>query len=118
VEIALGLFSDSVAGPGEVIGAGGSLIEYFRDRIFASPPFGPANARELIGRLALGAVLKGARGRSPADIEQLANVVSNFSLLCAGLSDRLVEIDVNPIIVTPTAAVAVDGLVVSGDSAN
>jgi hypothetical protein len=44
--------------------------------------------------------------------------VSNFSLLCAGLSDRLVEIDVNPIIVTPTAAVAVDGLVVSGDSAN
>ena len=112
VEMALGMFTDPTAGPVMVLGPGGTLVELFDERGFAIPPVDPGRAGRLLAGLRIQRVLEGVRGNPAADIDALARALSRFSLLCAALGDRIVEIDINPLIVGPRGAVAVDGLVV------
>ena len=48
VELALGMFTDPTAGPVVVVGPGGTLIEYFDERVFAIPPFDIDTAKDLV----------------------------------------------------------------------
>ena len=95
-----------------VVGPGGTLIEYFDERVFAIPPFDVDTAKDLLGRLKFFRVLEGARGNRGAHLDSLTQALSRFSVLCAALSDQISEIDVNPLIAGPNGVVAVDGLVV------
>ena len=117
VEIALGMFRDAAAGPVVVVGPGGTLVEYFDDRVFAIPPFDAGTAKRLLARLKFSRMLEGVRGKPAADLDSLAQALADFSVLCAELSDDIAEIDINPLIAGPGGVVAVDGLVVSASSA-
>ena len=52
------------------------------------------------------------RGAPPADVGALARAVARLSVLAVELGDSVAELDVNPVIVSPTGCVAVDALVV------
>ena len=95
-----------------LVAAGGILIELLHDRALAFPPFDESGARRLIDRLQMRPLLDGVRGAPAADIDRLAHAVSRLSVLAADLGDRLAELDVNPMIVSPDGCVAVDALVV------
>jgi hypothetical protein len=112
VELALGMFTDATVGPVVVLGPGGTLVEYFDERLFAIPPFGTAKAKELLARLRFSRVVAGARGRDAVDLDGLAETVAAFSVLCATLSEQIAEIDVNPLLASSSGTVAVDGLIV------
>lgn len=112
VEMMLGLQRDPDFGPVVLLGFGGIHAEILKDAVFALPPFDAAEARRLIGRLRLRPLLDGVRGAPAADIDALAEAVARFSALAAALGDRVEAIDVNPILVLPHGAVAVDALVV------
>ena len=58
-------------------------------------------------------MLKGVRGASPTDIDALLHAVVQFSLLAESLRTSISEMDVNPILVSTSGAVAVDALVVA-----
>ncbi len=111
VELALGMIDDPQFGPLVTVGAGGTLVELLSDRKVALAPFGPATARRMIDGLALRRLLDGYRGGPAVDIDRLAAAISNFSVLAAGLSGRLAEIDINPLLAGPKI-MALDALIV------
>jgi acyl-CoA synthetase (NDP forming) len=111
-ELALGLIRDAALGPLLVIGAGGVLIEIFSERAVVLPPVTRVSARVALSRLRLAAVLAGARGQPPADLDAIADAVSGLSQLAADLGDLLDALDINPLICGPSGAVAADVLAV------
>ena len=112
VEMALGVVRDPHFGPLVVIAAGGVLIEALADRRLAVPPFDAARAKRLISRLRCRPLLEAHRGRPAANVEALASAAACLSVLAHELGLWIAELDVNPIIVGPERAVAVDALVV------
>ena len=112
VEMALGMISDDQFGPLVVVGAGGIFIEILGDRTVALPNFDAPTARRYVDKLKTRALLDGKRGRPPSDVGSFAKAASRLSLLAHDLGDLLAELDVNPVIVGPKGAVAVDALVV------
>lgn len=49
-------------------------------------------------------LLAGVRGRPALDVERVAEIVSRVSMLAEDLGERLVELDVNPVVVGPRGA--------------
>jgi acyl-CoA synthetase (NDP forming) len=111
-EVALGLTRDPALGPLLVIGAGGLLIEILAERSVVLPPVTPSGARTVISRLRLARVLAGARGQPAADLDALADAITNLSALACDLGDVLAALDINPLICGPNGAVAADVLAV------
>ena len=112
VEIALGALFDPQFGPCVMVSAGGTLIELLDDKVFARAPIAASNARALLGELKIKRVLDGVRGVPPSDLDALAHAIERFSVMIAALGGVLSEADVNPLIVTPDGALAVDALIV------
>jgi acetate---CoA ligase (ADP-forming) len=112
-ELALGLICDAALGPLLVISAGGVLIEIFSERSVVLPPVTRSSARVVLGRLRLAAVLAGARGQRPADLDAIAGAITGLSDLAADLGDLLDALDINPLICGPSGAVAADVLAVT-----
>ena len=112
VEMALGVVRDPHFGPLVVVAAGGVLIEVLADRRLAVPPFDRERAAELISRLRCRPLLDAHRDRPAANVPALAEAVARLSVLACELGPWIAELDVNPIIVGPERAVAVDALVV------
>ena len=111
VEMIVGMITDPVFGPIMTIGAGGILVEVLDDAVMFVPPVSIEEADALIGRLKVSAVLDGVRGRPPLDRPAAADAVSRLSRLAASLGDCLEEFDINPLIIHPRGAMAVDVLV-------
>jgi acyl-CoA synthetase (NDP forming) len=112
VEVALGIVRDPTFGPLVLVAAGGVLVELLHDRKLALPPIDEDAARRLLDGLAIRRLLDGVRGAPPCDVGALARAVSRLSVLAAELGDVIAELDVNPMIVSPSGCVAVDALVV------
>lgn len=58
------------------------------------------------------ALLTGARGRPTADVGALVDAIMRVQRLAVDLSGEVAELDINPLVVRPKGAVAVDALVV------
>jgi acetate---CoA ligase (ADP-forming) len=114
VEVALGIVRDPTFGPLVLVAAGGVLVEVLHDRKLALPPIDEDAARRLIDGLTIRPLLDGVRGAPPSDVDALARAVSRLSVLALELGDRIAELDVNPVIVSPSGCVAVDALVIPG----
>ena len=67
----------------------------------------------MIDELRCSAILAGARGQPPVDVEALADCIERISWLAVDLQDRIVELDINPLRVLPKGARVVDALVVA-----
>jgi acetate---CoA ligase (ADP-forming) len=111
-ELALGLVRDAGLGPLLVISAGGVLIEIFSERAVVLPPVTRSDARAVLARLRLAAVLNGARGQPRADLDAIAAAIAGLSQLAADLGDLLDALDINPLICGPSGVVAADALAV------
>ncbi len=111
VEIGLGMVDDDQFGPVVIISAGGRLIETMADQVAVLPPIDTAGARRALDRLRIRPLLDGVRGRPPADIDALVEVIARFSELAADGAGQIRAMDVNPVIAGPTGAVAVDALI-------
>jgi acetate---CoA ligase (ADP-forming) len=111
-ELALGIVRDPALGPLVVISAGGVLIEIFSERAVVLPPVTRSSALAVLARLRLAAVLAGARGQRPADLDAIADAITALSGLACDLGDVLDAFDINPLICGPSGAVAADVLAV------
>jgi acyl-CoA synthetase (NDP forming) len=111
VEVALGVVRDPLVGPLVIVASGGSLVELLVQRSVALPPVDKGRAEAMVERLPLGRLLRGHRGGPRCDVGAVVDAVLAMSRLAAELGDRIEAIDVNPLIVSPAGAVAVDALV-------
>jgi acetyl-CoA synthetase (ADP-forming) len=108
VELMLGARYDSCFGPVVVAGAGGVYAELFDDVCIALAPVAPDHARRLIDGLRISPLLRGARGRAPVDVDSAVDALVGLSHLAAALGPRLLELDINPLLVRAHGAVALD----------
>jgi acetyltransferase len=113
-ELILGSSVDPQFGPVLLFGAGGQLVEVFRDRALGLPPLNATLARRLMERTRIYTALKGVRGRQPVDLAALENLLVRFSQLVA--EQRWIkEIDINPLLVSSERMVALDARIVLHD---
>ncbi len=110
-EIYVGLVTDEPFGPVIVFGAGGTMIELLNDRAMELPPLNQFLARRLIDRSRVAETLGEWRGASAVDMDALEQVLLRVSEMVCELP-QLREMDINPIIVDESGAVAVDARIV------
>jgi acetyltransferase len=113
LEMILGIKQDPLFGPVIVCGLGGIFVEVLQDVSIGIPPLSLEQARQLVTRLRGWPILAGARGRTPADIETLSGAIVGMSRLALAEGNKLVALDINPLIVYPQGkgVLAVDVLV-------
>jgi len=113
-ELILGSTIDPQFGPVLLFGAGGQLVEVFQDRALALPPLNTTLARRLIEQTRIFRALKGVRGRDPVNVPALEHLLVRFSELV--LEQKWIrEIDINPLLASPEALLALDARVVVYD---
>jgi acetyltransferase len=110
-EIYVGLVTDEPFGPVIVFGAGGTMIELLNDRAMELPPLNQFLAHRLIDRSRVAETLGEWRGASAIDMDALEQVLLRVSEMVCELP-HLREMDINPIIVDESGAVAVDARIV------
>jgi acetyltransferase len=110
-ELILGSSIDPQFGPVLLFGAGGQLVEVFKDSALGLPPLNATLARRLMEQTRIYAALKGVRGRQAVDLEALAQLLVRFSQLVAE-QPWISEIDINPLLVSPEQMLALDARIV------
>jgi len=112
VETLVGVSRDELFGPVVTFGLGGILVELFEDVTFRVPPFDQAEVQRALRELRAFPLLEGMRGSKPADVDALVDVIMKVQHLAVDLADEVQEVDINPLVVRPRGAVALDALVV------
>jgi acyl-CoA synthetase (NDP forming) len=110
IEVVAGLTRDRTFGPVVMFGLRGIFVEILNDVAFRVVPLQPKDARAMIREVRGFPVLQGARGAAPVDLAALEGILLKLSSL-AERRPEIHEIDVNPVFVYPTGALAVDARV-------
>ncbi len=116
VETVVGMSQDPLFGPVVMVGLGGIFVEVLGDVTFRVPPFGADQAAAMLDELKGAKMLDGVRGAKPADRAALVEVIMKVQRLAMDLADEIGELDVNPLVVKPRGAVALDALIVRADA--
>ena len=96
-ELIVGSSIDAQFGPVLLFGAGGQLVEVFRDRALALPPLNTTLARRMMEQTTIHKALQGVRGRASVDLAALARLLVQFGQLV--VEQRWIkEIDINPLL--------------------
>ena len=112
-ELIVGLRRDPQFGPAVLVGLGGILAEFLDDVAIRLAPLDAATAEAMLDDLRGASLLGGVRGRLPADRAAVARILVALGDLGIARPDIL-EVDLNPVIVSAAGAIAVDALVVAG----
>jgi acyl-CoA synthetase (NDP forming) len=117
IEAIIGARSDPLYGPLLLVGAGGVLVELARDVSLRLLPVAGAQVSAMIDGLKLKQLLAGYRGRAAADrgaLEQAALALAQFYL---DHRARIADVEINPLLIGASGAVAVDVRVIWRDGA-
>jgi len=112
VETIVGVVEDPLFGPLLMFGMGGTATELLGDRSFRILPVTDVDADELVGSLRSSPLLFGYRGAPPVDVDALRDLLHRVAHL-AGEVPEMAELDINPVIVSPSGAVAVDARILA-----
>ena len=110
-ELMIGVIRDPVFGPAITFGSGGTAVEVHRDRAVALPPLDAFLVEELIRSTRVSKLLGAFRHLPSVDLAALENVLLRVSEMVCELP-WLEELDINPLIVDESGAVAADARVV------
>lgn len=106
-EMIVGLSNDPTFGPIIMAGAGGVATELLNDKAIDLLPIDHAQARALIARTRMSRLLAEYRNVPAADVESAADVLDAVSAMAVDLPD-LLELDINPLIVSAAGVIALD----------
>ncbi len=117
-ELIVGVSRDPTFGLSLLIGTGGTLVELLDDTVSLLLPVQREEARAAISSIRAGTLLNGYRGSAAGNIEAVLDAIEAIAAFAMKNADRLHELDVNPLLVTPDAAVVVDALIRIGGNAD
>jgi acyl-CoA synthetase (NDP forming) len=107
VELIAGLRRDPQFGLIAMVGIGGIYTELLADAQVGLAPLTPGQILAMLSRLRGAALLTGARGRPPLDIEAAARLIALVTKVAAE-HPEITELEVNPVLVTTAGALALD----------
>ena len=110
-ELIIGSSIDPQFGPILLFGLGGQLVEVFKDRALGLPPLNTTLARRMMEQTKIYEALKGVRGRTAVDLEELEKLMVRFSYLIVE-QPWIKEIDINPLLASSERLIALDARVV------
>jgi len=110
-ELMVGVTNDPVFGPVITFGAGGTSVEIMGDRAVALPPLNNFLVKDLIQGTHIAKMLGHFRNMAPANMAALEDVLLRVSEMVCELP-LLMEMDINPLILDETGALAADARVV------
>lgn len=106
-ELIIGSSQDPQFGPVLLFGAGGQMVEVFKDYELGLPPLTATLARRMIERTRIATALRGIRGRPALDADALEQLLVRFSQLVIS-EPRIKEMEINPLLATPRGFTALD----------
>ena len=113
-EMLVSVRSSPPVGMALTLGAGGTLAELLDDTATLLLPATDSRTLEALRGLRLWPLLAGYRGNPAGAVDAVVGAVSALSALVR--DDRsIIEVEINPLLVTPRAAVAADALMVVAD---
>ena len=101
VEMIVGIDNDPSFGPAVMCGLGGIYAEVLKDVAWRLAPVTHTQAHAMIRELRAFAMLDGARGKPPCDVDALADAIVAMSAMALDLAPGLKEFDINPLFVLP-----------------
>ena len=110
-EVLVGVRRDAPVGWLVTLGAGGVFTELWRDTVCLLAPATNAEISQALQKLRIAPLLNGFRGKPAANIDALVELIQK--LIGATLNNGLVEVELNPVLVTPKSAIAVDALMIA-----
>ncbi len=115
-ELLVGVIADPAHGFVLTLGAGGTLTELLQDRQSLLLPASEASIRDALKRLKINRLLVGFRGGDAACISAIIDAVMQLQDYVTTHADKIVEIEINPLICTKARAIVADALLVKGAS--
>jgi acyl-CoA synthetase (NDP forming) len=107
VETAIGVVADRTFGPLVMVGLGGVASDLLADRAFHMLPMTAEDAQRQIRSLRGAPLLFGYRNAPQCDVDALAEMMLRVAQLAVNVPE-LSELDLNPVTVSPSGAIAVD----------
>lgn len=113
VELLLGSSRDPIFGPVIVVGSGGITAEIQHDLAMQLPPLSDRRVHAMLRELRIYPILEGYRGRPGVTLEQLINVILNFSRLVESRPE-ITALEINPLLAGSNDIIALDARVIVG----
>ncbi|MCH2076356.1 MAG: acetate--CoA ligase family protein [Rhodobacteraceae bacterium] len=110
-ELLVGVTRDPAHGFLMTLAAGGTMTELLSDRASFLLPALPSEVDRALASLRMAPVLDGYRGKPAVDRAALKAAIAAIEAYVLDNADTLEEVEVNPLILTEHAAVAVDALI-------
>lgn len=109
-EMVCGVATDPQFGPMMMFGLGGIFIETLKDVTFRLAPLTDVDADEMMKSVKSYELLEGARGTTPAQMEQIQESLLRLSQLVSDFN-FIDELDINPLLISDKTGegIAVDG---------
>ena len=109
-EMVCGIATDPQYGPMMMFGLGGVFIEVMKDVTFRIAPLTDIDAMDMIKSVKAYKLLEGARGTTPAQMEQIQETLLRLSQLVTDYP-FIDELDINPLLISEKTGegIAVDG---------
>ena len=107
VETAIGVVADPTFGPLVMVGLGGVASDLLADRAFHMLPMTVEDAQRQIRSLRAAPLLFGYRNTPLCDVQALEEMMLRVAQLAINVPE-LSELDLNPVTVSPSGALAVD----------
>jgi acetyltransferase len=113
VETIIGLSREHPFGPAILFGLGGIFVEAMEDVAIRVLPVTKKDVDGMIRQIKGYSILQGFRGRGPADLKAISEILLKTACLAQEFKDDILEIDINPLMVLGEGkgARAVDALV-------
>lgn len=110
-EILVGVTRDPAHGFVLTVGAGGTMTEILADTASVLIPATDADIRVALSGLQIAPILNGYRGKPGMNWDAAVQTIMSIQSYVIAKADQVEEVEVNPMICTPTRAVAVDALI-------
>ncbi|MQY10620.1 hypothetical protein SRB5_07310 [Streptomyces sp. RB5] len=114
-EVIVGAVTDPTFGKVVAFGLGGVLVEVLKDITFRLAPVTADEAAGMLDSIGAAEILRGVRGGAAVDREALAEQIRRVSDLVTDFPE-IAEVDLNPVIATPEAALAADVRIILAES--
>ncbi len=110
-ELIVGISRDATFGLNLLIGSGGTLVELMDDTESLLLPVSRADIESALSSLKCSKLLSGYRGKPAGDWQATISAIESIAAFAEANAEQLLELDVNPLMVTPSAAIAADAFI-------